>query len=314
MNILDDEIVSIEYAGVEDVYDISMIEDPHNFAANGIVVHNCGAHAIAYSLVGYYTAYYKTNFPHQFLIANIKHARSSGKMTETEYVSELIKEAREMGIKVELPTFDNVKIEPFYSKNDGVIYLGLNTLKGIGDTAADILVNTANTTSSFKEFAEKSLNTKVETGRYKKDGSPILRPLVNKSHISTLVRIGFFGDIEQVVHQYKEVVGEDIELKSSSEMVNEALGFDYHSPFDSYKAALPANLLDTDKYLIVKVTDLKSGEKNGRKWNMLKGDTEIGQITAFMNSVAGIDKGDVILIEYSRGKSDAINVRSYRLL
>ena len=35
-------IINIEYYGKEDVYDISMIDDPRNFIANGIVVHNCG--------------------------------------------------------------------------------------------------------------------------------------------------------------------------------------------------------------------------------------------------------------------------------
>lgn len=36
-----DRIKSIEYVGVEDVYDIEMCNDIHNYVANGIVVHNC---------------------------------------------------------------------------------------------------------------------------------------------------------------------------------------------------------------------------------------------------------------------------------
>lgn len=36
-----DEITSIESVGVETVYDIEMVDDPHNFVANGICVHNC---------------------------------------------------------------------------------------------------------------------------------------------------------------------------------------------------------------------------------------------------------------------------------
>lgn len=36
-----DKIVSIDPAGIEPVYDVSMAEPHHNFVANGIVVHNC---------------------------------------------------------------------------------------------------------------------------------------------------------------------------------------------------------------------------------------------------------------------------------
>ena len=39
--IYQDEIVSIEDAGEQIVYDISMASEHHNFVANGIVVHNC---------------------------------------------------------------------------------------------------------------------------------------------------------------------------------------------------------------------------------------------------------------------------------
>lgn len=36
-----DKIISIEYIGKDDVYDISMKSNYHNFVANGIIVHNC---------------------------------------------------------------------------------------------------------------------------------------------------------------------------------------------------------------------------------------------------------------------------------
>lgn len=38
--LFEDEIVSIEYSGKEDVYDIT-VDDGHSFIANGLVVHNC---------------------------------------------------------------------------------------------------------------------------------------------------------------------------------------------------------------------------------------------------------------------------------
>jgi hypothetical protein len=300
--------------GFDEVYDLTVggeLENENsNYYANGILVHNC----LVYSLNGFWCGFYKSNYPHEFLIANMKHARSSGKMTETEFIAELIKEAREMGIKVNIPTFQKARIEPWYSKQDGCVYLGVGSIKGIGEVAAGVLVDATNKTANFKEFCDYCINAKVETGRMRKDGTPILRPLVNKGHINTLVCMGFFGEIKEVVPEYTKLFKEEVEIKSDAEMVNEALGFDYYSPFEGYRAKLPDHLQDQDKYLVIKVIETKSGQKNGRKWHMLKANSEIGQITAFMDSVAGIDKGDTLLVEYSKGKSDALSIRSYKLL
>jgi hypothetical protein len=41
LGVFSDKIISIEYAGVEDVYDIEMSEPYHNYVASGFVVHNC---------------------------------------------------------------------------------------------------------------------------------------------------------------------------------------------------------------------------------------------------------------------------------
>lgn len=71
-----DEIALIEEFGVEAVYDIEMVSDPHNFMANGFVVHNCGKTSTLVELanavpgIGQYTAFNaslvtesKTKFP-----------------------------------------------------------------------------------------------------------------------------------------------------------------------------------------------------------------------------------------------------------
>ena len=272
------------------------------------------SHCLVYSLNGYWTAYFKSNYPNEFLVANIKFARSSGKMTETESIAELIKEAREMGINVKIPAFSRARIEPWHDRSEGCVYLGISNLKGIGEVAAGVIVEAANKANTFKEFSDYCINTKVETGRLRKDGTPIMRPLVNKSHIHTLVCIGFFGEIESVVQEYEQLFKEKVEIKAESEMINEALGFDYYSPFEGYRAKLPDYLQDQDRYLIIKIIETKSGQKNGRKWHMLKANSEIGQITAFADSVAGIDKGDTLLVEYSRGRGDALSIKSHKLL
>ena len=279
------------------------------------------SHCVVYSLNGYHTAFYKSNYPNEFLIANIKFARSSGKMTETETIAELIKEAREMGISVKLPNFANAELDPVHNSEDGAVYLGINNLRGIGASASEVLQKAAQQTETMQEFFEYCLNAKVDTGRMKKDGTPIMRSLTNKTHFTTLVNIGFFGDTKQVLQEiinsssiYGDIVEPETLNKTEIELTNQALGFDFYSPFDAYRKTLPDQYQNNDRYLILKVVELKSGQKNGRKWHMLKANSEIGQITAFLDSVAGIDKNDLLLVEYTRSKSDAINIRNYKLL
>jgi DNA polymerase III alpha subunit len=280
-----------------------------------------GAHAGSYSIIGYHTAYFKANYPHQFLIANIKHVRSSGKMTETETIAELIKEAKEMGISVKLPNFANAKLDPTYNSEAKAVFLGINSLRGVGIAASEVLEKAAAETNTMQEFYEYCNNAKVDTGRMKKDGSPIMRSLTNKTHFTTLVNIGFFGDSKQVMQEiienksiYGSIIDPEMLNKSEVELTNQALGFDFYSPFEAYRKTLPDQYQNNERYLILKVVELKSGQKNGRKWHMLKANSEIGQITCFLDSVSSIDKHDVLLAEYTRSKGDAINIRNYKLL
>ena len=41
LGVFSDKIISIEYVGIEDVYDMEMSEPYHNYVASGFVVHNC---------------------------------------------------------------------------------------------------------------------------------------------------------------------------------------------------------------------------------------------------------------------------------
>ena len=44
------KVLSVEYCGREDVYDVRCVEGFHNFAANGVFVHNCFSYDIDDSL------------------------------------------------------------------------------------------------------------------------------------------------------------------------------------------------------------------------------------------------------------------------
>jgi DNA polymerase III alpha subunit len=78
-NVFWDEVVSIEPAGIEDVYDLT-VEGDHNFVADGLVVHN--SHSTGYAIVAYQTAYLKTYFPNQYMAALLTYESAARKVEE----------------------------------------------------------------------------------------------------------------------------------------------------------------------------------------------------------------------------------------
>src|SRR5207253_6098804 len=81
--------------GVEPAYDFE-VPGARSFIANGIAVHN--SHAAAYGLVAYQTAYFKANYPVEFMAALL-----TSEMGDTDKIVKDIEECRAMGIRVEPP-------------------------------------------------------------------------------------------------------------------------------------------------------------------------------------------------------------------
>ncbi|MDB5598885.1 MAG: polymerase alpha subunit [Xanthobacteraceae bacterium] len=92
------------------------------------------SHAAAYALVAYHTAYFKTNYPVEFLAASM-----TLDMGNTDKLSEFRAEAVRMGIKVEPPSI-NRSSAPFEVDNGTILY-GLSALKGVGGQAVQTIVD-----------------------------------------------------------------------------------------------------------------------------------------------------------------------------
>lgn len=122
-------IVSIEYVGVEDTYDVEMDTPDHNWIANDFVVSN--SHGVSYALIAYKTAYAKTHYPLEFFKSML--ANSDGKQDSLEEIQELVHEARYFGIEVKPPSLKNLNMD--FEVKDGIITFGLAHIKGVGKTA-----------------------------------------------------------------------------------------------------------------------------------------------------------------------------------
>jgi DNA polymerase-3 subunit alpha len=183
-----DVVVSIEPAGEQDVYDLT-VEDDHNFVADGLIVHN--SHSTGYAIVAYQTAYLKTYFPVHYMAALLTYEAVS-----TDKVVEYIDECRKVrfpdghrGIEVRPPDINLSDIgftvvyvdgEP-HDPSHGHIRFGLNAVKGVGDKAITAILAEREKGGDFRslyEFCER-----------------VPLSAVNRSTIEALIKCGAFDSL-----------------------------------------------------------------------------------------------------------------------
>jgi DNA-directed DNA polymerase III PolC len=154
--------------GREPTYDFE-VPGAHSFIANGIAVHN--SHAGAYALVAYQTAYFKANYPVEFMAALL-----TSEMGDTDKIVKYIEECRAMGLTVSPPDV-NVSAVQFSVAGD-TIRFGLAAIKNVGEAAMESILAT--------RAAEGAFNTLDDFC-----GRVDLR-LVNRRVIESLIKAGAF--------------------------------------------------------------------------------------------------------------------------
>lgn len=129
------------------------------------------AHAFAYAVLGYWTAWLKFHYPVQFLTSALSTVKA-------DRIPDFIGEARRMGYAV-LPPDINLSKVGFTGTALAVRY-GLDALKGIGVPTVEEIVAQQPFTS-FEDFMTRCVEPK---------GSK-----VNRGHVATLARIGAFDSL-----------------------------------------------------------------------------------------------------------------------
>ncbi|NOY08987.1 MAG: DNA polymerase III subunit alpha [Spirochaetes bacterium] len=147
------------------------------------------SHAAAYSILAYHTAYLKTNYPAEFMAANL-----TNEIHDTDKLSGYIKEAREMGIKV-LPPDINLSKRDF-SVSAGRIVYGLRGIKNVGKAAVEEIIRKREEAGRFKSFIDFLENVSLKT--------------VNRKVVETLVFSGVFDSFKEnratLVHNLDRVL------------------------------------------------------------------------------------------------------------
>jgi DNA polymerase-3 subunit alpha len=124
--------VSFVLEGPEPTYDFE-VPGAHSFIANGIVVHN--SHAAAYALVAYQTAYFKANYPVEFMAALL-----TSEMGDTDKIVKYIEECRAMGLTVSPPDVNVSAVQ--FSVAGETIRFGLAAIKNVGEAAMESILKT----------------------------------------------------------------------------------------------------------------------------------------------------------------------------
>ena len=171
-----DPIISIEYWGEGETYDIEMAEGgPKNFIANRIVSHN--SHAACYAMVAYQTAYLKANYPAEYLAALM-----GTYIDNTEKVVATIEECGRLGVKV-LPPDINESASDFTVHGTDTIRFGLLAIKNVGKAPIEAILTAREKAGRFTSMEDFCTRVFPEG-------------LTSKSVIEMLVKAATFNSIE----------------------------------------------------------------------------------------------------------------------
>ena len=129
-----DEIVSIEYAGEKQTYDLEIAEH-HNFIANDIIVHN--SHAADYGLIAVQTAYLKTHYPAEYMSALMSVYRQ-----DTAKIAFYVSDSRSMGIDVLPPDVNHSGFDFTIEDRESspAIRYGMGAVKNVGQGPVDLIM------------------------------------------------------------------------------------------------------------------------------------------------------------------------------
>ncbi len=163
--------VSFTADGVEPTYDFE-VPGVHSFIANGIAVHN--SHAAAYALVAYQTAYFKANYPVEFMAALL-----TSEMGDTDKIVKYIEECRAMAIRVDPPDV-NVSAVKFSVSGD-TIRFGLAAIKNVGEAAMESILATRDREGRFASLEDFCARVDLR--------------LVNRRVLESLVKAGAFDSL-----------------------------------------------------------------------------------------------------------------------
>jgi DNA polymerase-3 subunit alpha len=132
------------------------------------------SHAAAYAVVAYQTAYFKANYPVEFMAALL-----TSEMGDTDKIVKYVDECRAMGIEI-LPPDVNVSGVQFTVAGE-TIRFGLAAIKNVGESAIETILKTRAADGPFSSLPDFCARADLR--------------LVNRRVIESLIKAGAFSSI-----------------------------------------------------------------------------------------------------------------------
>lgn len=145
------------------------------------------AHATCYSMIAYYTAYLKANYPIAFMAALL-----TSDYDQSDRLAIDIKECYRLSINVKPPDINNSFVEFGVSNKDNSISFGLKAIKNVGFNAAEHIVSVRgkNNFTSLENFLER-----------------VDHHIINKKVLESLIKVGCFDSFNS-----RKIILENIDL------------------------------------------------------------------------------------------------------
>lgn len=205
-----DEVVSIEYVGEKQTYDLTVPEF-HNFIANDILVHN--SHAASYAALTCQTAYLKAKYPVEYMAAMLSVERHN-----TDKVALLAGECRRLGIEL-LPPNVNKSALDFTIEEGNKIRFGLGAIKNVGEGPVEAILAARRARGPFASLDDFCQSVDLRS--------------VNKRALECLIKVGALDDFGHRA-QLLEVIDRMVRLSHHAhhaQEIGQLSMFDPGSPF-----------------------------------------------------------------------------------
>lgn len=153
------KLESIEYVGIQDVYDISMPKI-HNFMLqNGLITHNCNfgswafnlSHSVAYGVVSYWCCWLKAHHPLEFCAATLDSHKNPFKQIE------MLRELRQEGVSYVPVDADKSTTKWELDKERRLLVGPLTNVIGIGPKKVQLVMDSRENGSNLKPALRKLL-------------------------------------------------------------------------------------------------------------------------------------------------------------
>jgi DNA polymerase-3 subunit alpha len=174
-----ENIESIIYYGIDETYDLEVDNKEHSFFANDISVSN--SHSCAYSYISYQCAYLLTYYEKEWIQACLQFDIDRDK---------ILNDVASLGYKLNKPDI-NLSSKNWTIENKE-IYPSLNSLKGIGDSAADELMTIRQQHGQFidlQDFLFERVEDKLKW-RWSKFNKKAFASLIQAEGFSSLNCVG----------------------------------------------------------------------------------------------------------------------------